>query len=213
MLMTSQIRKPRVVAFTGSTRRPSKSRALAEAIGASVRGQLDADIATFDVVDAGPGLGAAFTRHQLTPEAAAIVDAIEQADAVIAVSPVYKGSYTGLFKHLFDFVDQNALANKPVVVGATGGGHRHALIVEHQLRPLFGFFSALVVPTAVYASDHEFLDGRVVEPTVLERIEQAGTQLALLLGAQLRVTHAHPELPVAHPERLERPEPRRAVAS
>lgn len=211
--MTIQTRKPRVVAFTGSTRRPSKSRALAEAIVVSVRAQLDADVAVYDVVDAGPGLGAAFTRHQLTPEAAAIVDAIEQADAVIAVSPVYKGSYTGLFKHLFDFVDQNALANKPVVVGATGGGHRHALIVEHQLRPLFGFFSALVVPTAVYASDHEFLDGRVVEPAVLERIEQAGTQLALLLAAQLQAAHVRPELAIAHPERLEPPEQRRAAAS
>lgn len=210
--MTIQIRKPRVVAFAGSTRRPSKSRALAEAIGASVRGQLDADIAIFDVVDAGPGLGAAFTRHQLTPEAAAIVDAIEHADALIAVSPVYKGSYTGLFKHLFDFVDQNALANKPVVVGATGGGHRHALIVEHQLRPLFGFFSALVVPTAVYASDHEFLDGRVSEPAVLERIAQAGTQLALLLAAQLQARYAGTEFPIDHPQRLDLPEQRRAAS-
>lgn len=211
--MPFQTRKPRVVAISGSTRRPSKSRTLAEAIGSSVRAQLDADVQVFDVFDAGPGLGAAFNRRDLTPEAAAIVDAIEQADAVIAVSPVYKGSYTGLFKHLFDFVDQNALANKPVVVGATGGGHRHALIVEHQLRPLFGFFSALVVPTAVYASDHEFLDGCVVEPAVLDRIEQAGTQLALLLAAQWQAAHARPELAIAHPERLDQPGQQRAAAS
>lgn len=211
--MPFQTRKPRVVAFAGSTRRPSKSRTVAEAIGASVRAQLDVDVAVFDVFDAGPGLGAAFNRHQLTPEAAAIVEAVEQADAIIAVSPVYKGSYTGLFKHLFDFVDQNALTNKPVIVGATGGGHRHALIVEHQLRPLFGFFSSLVVPTSVYVSDHEFLDGRIIEPAVIQRIELASTQLALLLAAQWQATTAHPEITIAHPERLDPPAERRSAAS
>ena len=211
--MPLQTRKPRVVGFTGSTRRPSKSRAVADAIGAGVRAQLDVDFAVFDVFDAGPGLGAAFTRSQLTPEAAAIVEAVEQADALIAVSPVYKGSYTGLFKHLFDFVDQNALANKPVIVGATGGGHRHALIVEHQLRPLFGFFSSLVVPTSVYVSDHEFLDGRIIEPAVLQRIELASTQLALLLAAQWHATAAHPEITIAYPERLDTLADRRAAAS
>lgn len=205
--MTYLPRKPRVVAFAGSTRWPSKSRALAEAIGATVQAQLDVSLEVFDVNDAGPGLGAAFTRHQLSPEAAAIVDAVEQADALIAVSPVYKGSYTGLFKHLFDFVDQDALLNKPVLVGATGGGHRHALVVEHQLRPLFGFFSALVVPTSVYVSDHEFLDGRIVEQGVLDRIELAGTQLALLLAAQRQPARVHPEIVIARSEGYDLAEP------
>lgn len=211
--MPFQTRKPRVVAFAGSTRRPSKSRSVAEAIGAGVRAQLDVDVAVYDVFDAGPGLGAAFHRNQLTPDAAAIIQAVEQADAIIAVSPVYKGSYTGLFKHLFDFVDQEALVNKPVVVGATGGGHRHALIVEHQLRPLFGFFSSLVVPTSVYVSDHEFLGGRIVESAVLQRIELASTQLALLLAAQWQATPAHPEITIAHPEHLDPPSERCVAAT
>ena len=154
-------------------------------------------------VDAGPGLGAAFSRKQLTHEALRIIEAIEQADAIIATTPVYKGSYAGLFKHLFDFVDPQALVNKPVVVGATGGGHRHALIVEHQLRPLFGFFSAMVVPTAVYASEHEFVDGTLADAGVRERVTQAGTQLALLLAARLQPSRAHPEIVIAHPEKLE----------
>lgn len=201
--MTLSIARPRIVAFTGSTRRPSKSRALAETIGKNVRAQVDVDVDYFDVADAGPGLGAAFSRHQLTPEAAAIVEAVEHADALIAITPVYKGSYTGLFKHLFDFVDPDALANVPVLIGATGGGHRHALIVEHQLRPLFGFFSALVVPTSVYASDHEFLDGKLVDPGVLSRAETAAAQLALLLAARKQPSQAHPEIVIAHPERIE----------
>ena len=66
--------------------------------------------------------------------------------------PGLPGSFTGLFKHLFDFVGQYALVGTPVLVAATGGGERHALILEHQLRPLFGFFQALTLPIGVYAS-------------------------------------------------------------
>jgi FMN reductase len=198
--------KPRVVAFTGSTRRPSKSRTLAQLIASAVEVQPPVDVEFYDVFDAGPGLGAAFTRKELTPEALHIVEAVEQADALIAITPVYKGSYTGLFKHLIDFVDLEALHNKPVVIGATGGGHRHALIVEHQLRPLFGFFSALTIPTAIYASEHEFANGTVENEGVLERIDLAAAQLALLLAAQrdrLNKVRSPSEGVIAHPEVLD----------
>jgi FMN reductase len=201
--MTKFNPKPRIVAFTGSTRRPSKSRTLAQAIATSVEAQLPVDIAFYDVFDAGPGLGAAFTRNELTPDALQIIEAVEQADALIAVTPVYKGSYTGLFKHLFDFVEVDSLHNKPVVIGATGGGHRHALIVEHQLRPLFGFFSALTIATSVYASEHEFTDGVVTNETVLERIDLAAAQLALLLSAQREGLKSHSDSFIAHPEVLD----------
>lgn len=177
----------RIVAFTGSPRRPSKSRTLALAIAAGAAARVSGSIESYDVADAGPGL-AVFNRGDLPKEALQIVEAIEQADAVIAITPVYKGSYSGLFKHLIDFIDPDALINKPVVIGATGGGHRHALIVEHQLRPLFGFFSALIVPTSVYASDHEFTDGQIVEKSVLDRIDLAATQLALLLESRKPAT-------------------------
>lgn len=173
--------RPRLVAVSGSVNRPSRSRALAEAIAAATSERIDVDIEVFDVIDAGPGLGAAFTRKDLTPQARKVVEAVENADALIAISPVYKGSYTGLFKHLFDFIAPDQLLNRPVVVGATGGGHRHGLVVEHQLRPLFGFFSALTVPTSVYASDHEFRDGVPHDVTVLERIDLAAAQLSALL--------------------------------
>lgn len=104
-----------------------------------------------DLVDAGRGLGAAFTRKELTPEALDVVAA------------VYNGSYAGLF----DLTNPLALVDRPVLIGATGGGQRHALVVEHQLRPPFGFYSALRVPSAVYGSDSDFADGKLLDPTVL----------------------------------------------
>jgi FMN reductase len=175
---------PRIVGFTANLQRPSKTRALAESLAEAIGAHLRADIRLFDMLDAGTGLGAAWSRDLLPLPARRIVEAIEGADALIVGSPVYKGAYTGLFKHLFDFVDPAALVGKPVILSATGGGARHALVVEHSLRPLFGFFSAHTIPSAVYGSDADFRDGVLVDPGVKARIEDAAGQLADLLQAR-----------------------------
>src|SRR4051812_5044792 len=172
---------PRVVGIAGNLKRPSRTRALVEAVGTALAHRREVDFAIYDLLDAGPGLGAAYARSELTPEAARVVEAIETADALIVGTPVYKGSYTGLFKHLFDLVDPRALADKPVVLMATGGGPRHALVIEHQLRPLFGFFAALTVPIAVYASDPDFRGAIPAEDQLLQRIAGAAKQLGKLL--------------------------------
>jgi FMN reductase len=189
---------PRIVGFTPNLQRPSKTRALAESLAEAVGTHLRAEIRLFDMVDAGPGLGAAWSRDLLPLPARRIVEAIEGADALIVGSPVYKGAYTGLFKHLFDFVDPAALVGKPVILSATGGGPRHALVVEHALRPLFGFFSAHTIPSAVYGSDGDFRDGVLVDPGVKARIADAAGQLADLLQARAaRIAGPEAAAPVA----------------
>ncbi|TIX99332.1 MAG: FMN reductase, partial [Mesorhizobium sp.] len=94
-------------------------------------------------------------------------------DVLVVGSPTFKGSYTGLFKHFFDLLDQSSLRGKPVILAATGGGDRHSLVVEHQLRPLFGFFEALTLPTAIYASDKDFANGVLVSEAIHARARQA----------------------------------------
>jgi FMN reductase len=175
---------PRIVGFSGSPRRPSKTLSLVEMVAAEVASHRQVRLDIYDLSDAGPGLGAALQRKDLTLPAARIIDAIEQADALVVGTPVYKGAYTGLFKHAFDLVDPRALVGKPVLLTATGGGPRHALVVEHALRPLFGFFEALTVPTAVYASDADFVDGQLSEAGVLARVSIAAQQLANLIRAE-----------------------------
>ena len=170
----------RIVAFSGNTHRPSRTRTLVEAVAAELSRLRPIDLKLYDLVDAGTGIAVA-SRSALPLPAARIVEAIEKADALIVGSPVYKGAYTGLFKHLFDLVDPTALAGKPVAIVATGGGARHALVVEHAFRPLFGFFGALQIPTAVYASDTDFSAGVLVAAGVRARAAEAGGQLAALL--------------------------------
>ena len=185
--------RPKIVAFSANVQRPSKTRALVEAVAREAADHAAVDLRLFDLVDAGAGLGGAWSRDALPLPARRVIEAIEEADALVVGSPVYKGSYTGLFKHAFDLIDPAALADKPVAIAATGGGARHALVVEHAFRPLFGFFNALQVPTTVYASDVDFTDGQPTDPLLLARISQAGGQLAALLShAVARATAAQP---------------------
>ena len=168
------LRRPlKVVGVSGSLHEPSKTTVLVESIIEAVgrRTAIDAEIITLTKL--GPSLGGALQRDHLPDEVEDALLAIESADLLIAASPVYRASFTGLFKHLFDFVDQYALVGQPVLLAATGGGERHALILEHQLRPLFGFFQSLTLPLGVYASTTDF-DGYVLRNgAAQQRIEQA----------------------------------------
>ncbi len=99
---------------------------------------------------------------------------------------MFRGSYTGIFKHYFDLIDQYALANKPVFLIATGGGDHHALVLEHAMRPLFGFFQSMTFPVAVFASSGDFDGTTLLNPRIYGRIEMAISDVADLL--QSRVT-------------------------
>lgn len=111
-----------------------------------------------------------------------VIEAVTEADGLIAVTPIFSGSYSGLFKSFFDVLDNTALAGKPVLIAATGGTARHSLALEHALRPLFAYLRAVVVPTAVYAASEDWGGGRDAFTDGLgERIERAAEELADLL--------------------------------
>ncbi|NLP82099.1 FMN reductase, partial [Acinetobacter baumannii] len=109
--------------------------------------------------------------------------AIESADVLVVGSPVYRGSYTGLFKHLFDLVHHEALIDVPVLLAATGGSDRHALVIDHQLRPLFSFFQARTLPLGVYASEQDFSGHEITSQALRERIALAVARALPLLSA------------------------------
>lgn len=163
----------RIVGISGSLHEPSKTTALVRALIDAFAARTETDARVVELTQIGPALAGALRRDELAPGVEAVLQEIESADLIIAASPVYRASFTGLFKHLFDFVGQYALVGKPVLLAATGGGERHALIIEHQLRPLFSFFQALTLPLGVYASDTDF-DGYVLrEGAIPQRIDQA----------------------------------------
>jgi len=171
----------RITVAIGNTSDHSRTKVLAQAITDALHQALPAQVTVLELHRLAPHIA---TTGALPPEGAAAVQAIETADLVVAVTPVYKGSYTGLFKHLFDLVGPNALVDTPVLLAANGGSDRHALVVDHQLRPLFAFFRALTVPSAVYAAERDFEGYVLHSPALKARITEAVDQASRLLAAK-----------------------------
>jgi len=169
---------PTILGLSGNVKRPSRTASLVDAVVSSAAERLGASGRLIELVDAAPVLFRALRADQLDAEGRAIIDAVEAADVLVVGSPVYRASYTGALKHLFDLVDYRALTGKRVILVATGGTPLHGLMTEHQLRPLFGFFNALSLPTAVYATEADFTDYYISNTAVHERINRAVSELA-----------------------------------
>lgn len=167
-----------IIGFSGSPQRPSKTRALVGKVLSEIEKHYGVKGRLFDLVDLMPEIGTVIDPAQAPPKVAEVLKLIENADVLVVGSPTYKGSYTGLFKHVFDLIAPTALVRVPVVITGTGGGDRHALSVEHQMRPLFGFFMANQIPTTVYASGSDFTGEEITSAPLIARIDAAVGDLA-----------------------------------
>jgi FMN reductase len=153
-----------LVVITAGLSQPSSTRLLADRLAAATVADLDLEVTVIELRD----LAHDITNHLLTgfPPAAlrAALDTVAAADGLIAVTPIFTASYSGLFKSFVDVIDKDALVDKPVLLAATGGTARHSLALEHELRPLFAYLRAATVPTAVYAASEDWggeLAGRI----------------------------------------------------
>ena len=175
----------RVVVVSAGTGNPSSTRMLAGRIA-----QKSLDLlresgmpASARVLELGPfavdiarATIAGFPGEQLQ----AAIEELAAADALIAATPVYKAGVSGLFKSFVDVLENDLLVAKPVLLGATAGSARHALVVDDQMRPLFAYLRALAVPTSVFAAPEDW------GATELgERIERAATELTAMLRTRV----------------------------
>lgn len=175
----------RIVAVSGGLQRPSRAAALAEHLLDLIGEDILSEQQLIELGELAPQLAGALWRSQLPEAVERQLVAVEQADVLVVATPVYRGSYTGLFKHFFDFIGQDALVDTPILLAATGGSERHALVIDHQLRPLFSFFQARTLPLGVYATDRDFAEGRVHNDALIQR-------------ARLAVQRAMPLLALSH---------------
>ncbi|MFF7335136.1 CE1759 family FMN reductase [Streptomyces sp. NPDC008150] len=176
---------------------PSSTRLLADRLAAAVGARTPVDVEVVEVRDLAVEIAHHLTSGFPGKHLSAAFDAVTGADGLVVVTPVFSGSYSGLFKSFFDVLgawDKDALAGKPVLIAATGGTARHSLVLDHALRPLFAYLRAVVVPTGVYAASEDWgaegLHGR---------IERAGGELAVLLGGPGAARTGAPDVPAAAP--------------
>lgn len=186
--LDAKVTRPlRVVAVSGGLQSPSKSAGLAQHLLDVIADQVSCLPHLVDLGLLAPQLTGAVWRAQVPDAVEQALAVVEQAEVLVVATPVFRGSYTGLFKHFFDLIGQDALIDKPVLLAANGGSERHALVIDHQLRPLFSFFQARTLPLGVYATDKDFVDRRLRDEAVIERAGMA-VQRALPLVELTRNT-------------------------
>jgi FMN reductase len=121
-----------------------------------------------------------------SPALADVIAKVTGADGLIAVTPIFTTSYSGLFKSFFDVIDPTALDGMPVLIGATGGTERHSLALDYALRPMFTYLHGVVVPTSVYAASADWGSGADTVKALPDRIERAAGEFAALVTASDR---------------------------
>jgi FMN reductase len=176
-----------LVVVTAGLSQPSSSRLLADrladATASALRSQTgeDVEVVTVELRDIAHEL----TDNLLTgfPPAALreAVERVRSADGLIAVTPIFNASYSGLFKTFFDVLEEGSLEGTPVLVGATGGTARHSLALDFAVRPMFAYLRSQVVPTAVFAASEDW--GAAGDHALGRRITRAGDELAGAMAA------------------------------
>lgn len=181
-----------LVVITAGLSTPSSTRKLADALSATTESTIGArgegvKTTVFELRELAGELAEAMTNWgAVTPHLDEAKRAISTADGLIAVTPAFQGSFSGLFKMFFDTLDTHALDGLPTLIGATGGSTRHALMLDYAMRPLFNYLHAVVVPTGIYQSTDSF--GSEEGAQTARRIERAAAQLAdLMVGPSDRV--------------------------
>ncbi|MBV5269686.1 MAG: NAD(P)H-dependent oxidoreductase [Afipia sp.] len=162
-----------VVVLCGSLQRPSRTLVLCEALLARIAKHREIVPQVLEISQFGRAMGACLQRSELSTEILAYLHAVETADIVIAASPVYSATYTGMFKHFMDFMGMDSLAGTPTFLAATGGSPLHGLMIDQQMRPLLAMKQALTLPLGVYATEADFTDYRISSPALEKRIDLA----------------------------------------
>jgi FMN reductase len=179
----------KLVVVSAGLSQPSSTRLLADRLTTATVDRLneldvDTDVTVVELRD----LAHDITNNLLTgfasPKLQEVMDALADADGLIAVTPIFTTSYSGLFKSFVDVIDNQSLADLPVLIGATGGTERHSLALDYAMRPLFSYLHAIVVPTAVYAASSDWGS----DAGLADRIGRAAGELASLVRDSDRST-------------------------
>ena len=174
--------RPTVMVLTAGLSQPSSTRLLGDRLAAAVQSAAAAHGAEVELEVVELREHARDLTNQLltgfaTGALTGVQERVQQADALVVVTPIFSASYSGLFKMFFDVLPPGSLVGKPTLIAATAGTARHSLALEHALRPLFAYLRAVVVPTAVFAATEDWADGGALD----ERVARAAEELASLL--------------------------------
>jgi FMN reductase len=181
-MSTPEAQEPfRLAVVSAGTSDPSSTRLLADRIAQrsaelAARHANTATVSVIELREIATDISAALVSQLISPKLQEAITVLGAADGIIASAPVYKAGPSGLFTSFFDVLDNDLLIAKPVVLAATAGTARHALVADDQMRPLFAYLRTMTVPTSVFAATEDWSD-----PALNQRIDRAALELVLLM--------------------------------
>lgn len=193
----------RIAVITAGLSNPSTTRLLADRMAAAsivalAEHGIRADVDVFELRDYANDI----TNNLLTgfapPALESMMNTVVSADAIIAVTPIYATSYSGLFKSFIDIVDPHALTGVPVLLGANAGTPRHSLAIDYAIRPLFAYLHAAAVPTGVFAASSDWGASSDVVAPLGERVDRGAAELAVAVAAREPARVADPYDPASY---------------
>jgi FMN reductase len=171
----------RLVVVSAGTSDPSSTRLLADrtaerATSLAARRGHTVTVSVIELREISADISSALVSQLVTPKLQQAVTALGEADGIIAAAPVYKAGPSGLFTSFFDVLDNDLLIAKPVVLAATAGTARHALVADEAMRPLFAYLRTMTAPTSLFAAPEDWSD-----PALATRVDRAALELVLLM--------------------------------
>jgi FMN reductase len=181
----------KLVVVSAGTSDPSSTRLLADRVAEravalaarpqnarhqNVRPQNTMTVSVIELREIAADISTALVSQLITPKLQQAITALGEADGIIAAAPVYKAGPSGLFTSFFGVLDNDLLIAKPVVLAATAGTARHALVADEAMRPMFAYLRTMTAPTSLFAAPEDWSD-----PALATRIDRAALELVLLM--------------------------------
>ncbi|GAA3320370.1 FMN reductase [Arthrobacter ramosus] len=168
---------------------PSSSRLLADQLAASAKRQLgdagyEVRVDVVELRDLAVDIANNFVTGYAAPRLAEVIAGVEDSDGIIAVTPVFSASYSGLFKSFIDVLDPKSLDGKAVLLGATGGTDRHQMVLDYAMRPLFTYLRTRITQTSVFAGPQDWGNADDGASPLSVRVDRAAGELARLLSGE-----------------------------
>ncbi|WP_458041263.1 MULTISPECIES: FMN reductase [Bacteria] len=187
----------RIAVVTAGLSNPSTTRLLGDRLASATVRELAARgiEATVDAIEL-RDYAHDITNNLLTgfapPALEAAINTVVSSDALIAVTPIFSTSYSGLFKSFIDVLDPDALTGKPVLIGANAGTPRHSLAIDYAIRPLFAYLHADAISTGVFAASSDWGAQGDGVASLGDRIDKAARELAYTIARRDTAESADP---------------------
>jgi FMN reductase len=188
MIMTTK----KLAVLSAGLSQPSSTRLLADRLTDAAVARLrevygvEVDLTVVELRDVAKDVTNNLITGFPSPALSTVIEKVTGADGLIVATPIFSGSYSGMFKSFMDVLDPKSLDGMPVLLGATGGSARHSLAIDHAMRPLFSYLHAVAVPTGVYAAAEDWGTASETVAALPSRIERAAGELAALVAVSDR---------------------------